>query len=150
MLAAVALAVSQNAGQWEAAFVMAFGVWDLSFYAFLNVLLGWPASLLTWDILFLIPVPWVGPVLAPTLVSAAMIGGGAWHLRSEARGRPVGIGTAEWVGIVGGAVVIVFAFAMDYANVMSGGMPRPFHWTIFAAGLVLGVGSYAMAARRAE
>jgi hypothetical protein len=61
MLVAVALAVSQNAAQWAAAFVMAFGVWDLSFYAFLNVLLGWPASQLTWDILFLIPVPWVGP-----------------------------------------------------------------------------------------
>ncbi|HEX3743295.1 MAG TPA: hypothetical protein VHW09_05185 [Bryobacteraceae bacterium] len=150
MLAAVALAVSQNAGQWAAAFVMAFGVWDLWFYVFLKILLGWPASLLTWDILFLIPVPWVGPVLAPALVSAAMIGGGAWHFRSEARGRPVRIGTAEWVGILGGAMVIVFAFAMDYGNLMSGGMPRPFHWTIFGAGLVLGVGSYGVAARRAE
>ena len=46
-----------------------FGAWDLSFYATLRVLTGWPASLMTWDLLFLIPVPWVGPVLAPSIVS---------------------------------------------------------------------------------
>jgi hypothetical protein len=58
MLAALALAVARNAGQWAASFVIAFGTWDITFYVFLKVLLGWPASLLTWDILFLIPVPW--------------------------------------------------------------------------------------------
>ena len=64
MLVAIALAVAQNTGQWAAAFVIAFGTWDITFYVFLKVLLDWPASLLTWDILFLVPVPWVGPVLA--------------------------------------------------------------------------------------
>jgi hypothetical protein len=54
----------------------------------------------------------------------------------------------QWTGILAGAVVIVIAFAMDYRNVMGGGLPRPFHWTIFGAGLVLGMGSYAGAARR--
>src|SRR5215831_18658921 len=63
MLAGVALAVAENAGQWAAAFVIAFGVWDLTFYLFLKVLLDWPASFATWDILFLIPVPWAAPVL---------------------------------------------------------------------------------------
>src|SRR5260370_7926441 len=81
MLAAIALAGADNAGQWAAAFAIAFGTWDIAFYAFLKLLLDWPASLLTWDILFLIPIPWVGPVLAPVIVSASMIAAGLWHLR---------------------------------------------------------------------
>ena len=87
MLAAIALAVADNAGQWAAAFAIAFGTWDIAFYAFLKLLLDWPASLLTWDILFLIPIPWVGPVLAPVIVSASMIAAGLWHLRREASGE---------------------------------------------------------------
>ena len=70
MLAAVALAVARNAAQRAATFVIAFGTWAITFYVFLKVLLGWPASLFTWDILFLIQVSWAGPVLAPVLVSA--------------------------------------------------------------------------------
>src|SRR5579863_753488 len=45
MLAAIALAVAKNTGQWAAAFVIAFGTWDITFYLFLKLLLGWPASL---------------------------------------------------------------------------------------------------------
>ena len=148
MLAAIALAVARNAGQWAAAFVIAFGVWDTTFYVFLKVLLGWPASLLTWDILFLIPVPWVGPVLAPVLVSLAMIAAGIWHFRAEARGDKLRIGGLRWAGILTGAFVIVFSFAMDYRNILSAGLPRPFHWTVFGAGMALGIGSYAGVLRR--
>ena len=147
MLAAVALAVARNAGQWAAAFVIAFGTWDITFYLFLKVLLGWPASLLTWDILFLIPVPWAGPVLAPVVVSAVMILAGVWHLRRDAGGDPVAISMTQWAGVLIGAVVIVISFAMDYANLMAGGMPHPFHWNLFSAGLLIGVGSYVWAAR---
>jgi hypothetical protein len=147
MLAAVALAMARNAAQWAAAFVIAFGTWDITFYAFLKVLLGWPASLFTWDILFLIPVPWAGPVLAPVLVSAIMVLAGAWHLRRDAYGDPVGISAAHWVGVVAGAVVIVISFAMDYRNLMAGGVPHPFSWSVFSAGLLIGIGSYAWAAR---
>ena len=148
MLAAIALAVARNAGQWAAAFVIAFGVWDITFYVFLKVLLDWPASLWTWDILFLLPVPWVGPVLAPVLVSLVMVAAGVWHLRAEARGESMRIGLAHWIGILAGASVIIFAFAMDYRNVLSAAMPNPFHWTIFGVGLLLGTASYADAARR--
>jgi hypothetical protein len=147
MLAAIALAVARNAGEWAAAFVIAFGTWDITFYVFLKVLLGWPASLFTWDILFLVPVPWVGPVLAPVLVSLAMIGIGIWHLRSEAGGRQIRIGAAHWLGILTGAAVIVISFALDYRYIMAGGFPRPFPWWIFTAGMALGILSYGHAAR---
>ena len=92
MLAALALAVAENSGQWAGAFALAFGTWDLAFYAGLKVILGWPASMGTWDILFLIPVPWAAPVLAPSLVAAAMMAAGIWHLRREAHEEPVRIG----------------------------------------------------------
>ena len=73
MLAAVALLVARNFRQWLAGFMIAFGVWDIFYYVFLKLLIDWPASLLTWDILFLIPVPWVGPVIAPVLIAVSMI-----------------------------------------------------------------------------
>jgi hypothetical protein len=148
MLAGVALAVAENAGQWAAAFVIAFGAWDLTFYLFLKMLLDWPASLGTWDILFLLPVPWAAPVLAPSLVAAAMVGAGVWHLRREARGAPVGIAHWHWTAILTGGAVLILSFTMDYRNVMAGGMPQPFHWSVFLAGLGLGLGGYATAAWR--
>jgi hypothetical protein len=150
MLAAIALAVARNAAQWAAAFVIAFGAWDLAFYLFLKVLLDWPASLLTWDILFLIPVPWASPVLAPVLVSAVMIVSGVWHLHRDANREPIDIAAGHWTGIVLGGAVIVTSFAMDYRNLMEGGMPHPFHWGVFSAGLLIGIGSYASAARAAR
>ncbi len=146
MLAAIALAVADNAGQWAAAFAIAFGTWDIAFYAFLKLLLDWPASLSTWDILFLIPIPWVGPVLAPVIVSASMIAAGMWHLRREAIGERMQLGILQWVGIVLGAFVIVTSFTLDHRNIMAGGMPRPFNCAIFGCGMAIGVLSYASAA----
>jgi len=98
MLAAVALAVGRSGGQWLAAFLVVFGTWDLSFYAFLKLLFDWPDSLLTWDLLFLIPVPWAAPVLAPVLVSLCMIGAGFLYLTREWMGRPVRLEPLHWVG----------------------------------------------------
>ena len=69
MLGSVALAVARNLHEWIAAFAIAFGVWDIFFYVFLKLMIHWPESLSTWDILFLIPLPWVGPVWAPVLVA---------------------------------------------------------------------------------
>ena len=146
MLAAIALAVARNARQWTAAFAIAFGVWDIVFYACLKLLLGWPASLLTWDILFLIPVPWVGPVIAPVLVSLAMIAAGIWCLWREAAGRPLQIGLWNAVGVLLGALVIVLSFTLNYRNIMAGGMPHPFHWGVFGLEMGIGAVSYRLSA----
>ena len=56
--------------------LVAFGIWDVWYYGWLWIFSGWPPSLGTWDLLFLIPVPWVGPVWAPLVVSAALVGFG--------------------------------------------------------------------------
>ena len=57
---------------------------------------------------------------------------------------------AHWAGIMIGAAVIVISFAMDYRNIMAGGIPHPFNWSVFSAGLLIGMGSYAWAARAAQ
>lgn len=146
MLAGTALAIAKDPGEWAAAFVIAFGTWDITFYLFLKMLLDWPASPFTWDILFIIPVPWVSPVLAPVVVSAAMIGAGIWHLRREAIHNPIRIGWWNWIGIVVGAITIIVSFTVDYRNIGEGGMPYPFHWTLFGMGLTIAILSYASAA----
>jgi hypothetical protein len=141
MLSAIALAVATDLGQWTAAFVIAFGVWDITFYLFLRLLLGWPASLLTWDILFLIPVPWVAPVIAPVLVASAMIAGGLRTLWLDAMGRRQHLGAWNVAGIIAGALVIILSFTLDYPNISAGGSPNPFHWGVFGSGLAIAAGS---------
>jgi len=148
MLAAVALTSSTNLAQWAASFVVAFGIWDITFYSFLKVLLGWPASLFTWDILFIVPVPWVAPVIAPLLVSGAMVLVGTWHLWCEANANRARLGARNWVCVVTGAAVIILSFTLDSANVRAGGMPRPFAWLVFGIGMAIGVLGYIDAAMR--
>lgn len=142
MLAAAALAVSNNFRQWLAAFVLAFGVWDLVFYLVLKVILDWPASFATWDILFLLPLPWVGPVLSPCIVAATMIWGGITILRRELGGPGIRINGLHWVGIVGGGIVLMVAFMWDWRNTMAGHPPNAFNWPLFTLGELICIGSF--------
>jgi len=142
MLAAVALAAARNVHQWIAAFAVVFGIWDLSFYASLKLLIHWPESFQTWDILFLIPLPWVAPVWAPSLVALSMVVCGLISLRAGGiRG-----GLQHWSGVLGGALVIVIAFVWDFRNTITGGLPNPFNWPLFFAGEILGLSAFASAA----
>ncbi len=58
---------------WLAVFMISFGIWDIFYYIWLKIFINWPESLLTEDVLFLIPFPWLGPVISPVLVSIVMI-----------------------------------------------------------------------------
>ncbi|MBN1504096.1 MAG: hypothetical protein JW952_03440 [Candidatus Eisenbacteria bacterium] len=86
MLASVAVLAARR-GWWERAayFLFCFGVWDIFYYVWLRALLGWPPSLLTSDVLFLIPVPWVAPVVAPVAASVLMIAAAVWILATKTR-----------------------------------------------------------------
>jgi hypothetical protein len=86
MLVCVALLAGRNGWQRLGAFLLAFGVWDITYYVALKVMIGWPASLATQDLLFLIPDPWYAPVWLPVAASCGMIGLGALCLRRGARG----------------------------------------------------------------
>jgi hypothetical protein len=142
MLSAAALAVARNFPEWIAAFAIAFGVWDICFYAFLKLMIHWPESLNTWDILFLIPLPWVGPVWAPVLVALTMIVCGLISLRAGGiRGRLL-----HWAGVLMGAAIIVLAFMWDFRNTSAGGIPNPFNWPLFLVGEALGLSAFLAAA----
>jgi hypothetical protein len=143
MLASVAMIAAHKMREWVAAFLLCFGIWDIAFYFSLKVLLDWPASLLTWDILFLLPVPWVGPVIAPILVSLSMIGAGLTVLWREHNGKPVYIARFRWAFIVLGGAMVVGAFIWDFRNTAIGGTPNAFNWMLFFAGEVTGVAAFA-------
>ncbi len=69
MLVSVALLIAPRTTSRWAAFLWAFALWDIFYYASLWATVGWPASFTDLDVLFLIPVPWVAQVWFPLLVS---------------------------------------------------------------------------------
>ena len=147
MLVAVAVGVGRNSTRSLAAFLIAFGTWDISYYVFLKLLLDWPSSLLTWDLLFLLPVPWAAPVLAPVLVSLSVIGAGLVLLGRDWTGTPVRLDPFHWLGLLVSGVVLVMAFTWDFRNIASGGLPRPFNWPLLAVGETIALGTFLHALR---
>jgi hypothetical protein len=97
-----------------------FGVWDICYYAWLWVFSGWPPSVHTWDLLFLIPAPWAGPVWAPIVVSAALIGFGlacAGRLRA---GGSVRLGRRHLGALLAGGAIVIVSFLLNAGLVLSG------------------------------
>ncbi len=137
MLAAVAMLAGRTRWQRFAAFLVAFGVWDLVYYVGLKVLLGWPESLATWDVLFLLPWPWLGPVYAPASVAVLMIVGGTLVMRREER-QPVCAGDrAAWLLGAAGAAVLLYSWLRDLDAGLRGAPPDPYPVALFCLGNAL-------------
>jgi hypothetical protein len=137
MLGAVGWLAGRSSLERLAWTAVAFGTWDILYYAWLWAFIGWPPSIDTWDLLFLIPVPWAGPVWAPVAISLALVGFGLAAARRLRAGRPVCAGRAQVAaGILGGLVVIV-SFCWNAPLVLDGGTPDAFPWPVFAVGLAL-------------
>ena len=119
-------------------FIIAFGVWDIFYYVFLSIFHGWPRSFLDWDLLFLIPVPWMAPVLAPVLVSCGLIFSGYWLLIREQQKKRIVVSLSDWIIEAVATVLILYSFT----NNNSVSTPEVFSWIIFLAGLALGVGYF--------
>jgi hypothetical protein len=118
MLITVALMAARRGIERFAWFIYAFAVWDIFYYVFLYLLLGWPESLLTWDILFLIPVTWTGPVLAPVINSLTMILLALVLVRNSARDHAFRVKFREWFLLIVGSLVTIFAYIEDYSRFM--------------------------------
>ncbi|MCK4539393.1 MAG: hypothetical protein KAV42_11405 [Candidatus Krumholzibacteria bacterium] len=133
-----------------AGFMIAFGVWDIFYYVFLKLSLDWPAGLLDWDLLFLIPLPWIGPVIAPVLVSICLIGSGVliWHRESQK--RPVRISRRHWMLEVVAGSIIIGSFLTNTKAVIAQSVPASFRWEIFSIGLLLGVIVFIHAMRKSD
>ena len=136
-------------------FIYSFAIWDIFYYVFLWLLLGWPQSLMTWDILFMIPTYWTGPVLSPVLVSLTMILLAMVILVRAERGMESRIPGKIWAGLILGSLILIFGFVLDYSRhmlthfsllemlqlknpevleVATSYIPQRFPWWIFALG----------------
>jgi hypothetical protein len=129
---------------------VAFGVWDIAYYGWLWVFAGWPSSPGTFDLLFLIPVPWVGPVWAPIVVSLALVGYGLEAGRASRNGRRLAVTRAEAASAVAGGAMVVLGFTLQAGRVMAGGIPVDFAWPVFATGMVLAAVPATRVVRRAS
>ncbi|HEX8949166.1 MAG TPA: hypothetical protein VF790_09405 [Dissulfurispiraceae bacterium] len=113
-----------------AGFLYSFGVWDIFYYIWLRALLDWPHSLFTWDILFLIPVVWVGPVLAPVICSLTMIAISLCIWNTCRMGYYADIAPREWALLISGAFLIFITFITDYLMLIIRGGFLSRIWTL--------------------
>jgi hypothetical protein len=114
MLAGIGILAGKNKMQRFAFFIYAFAIWDIFYYVFLKLLLDWPESLFTWDILFLIPIPWVGPVLAPCIVSLTMIALSYFIIHFQEKNYEVEFKWKEYSLLLLGCQIIIGSFLWDY------------------------------------
>lgn len=113
MLAGMGMLAGRSASERYAFFLASFAIWDIFYYVFLKLILNWPASFFTWDILFLIPVPWVGPVITPVIISLTMIGLAATLLYRDHPDRRV-FSTREWFLLILGSLVVIGSWTWEY------------------------------------
>lgn len=121
MLISVGVVAGRTFSERLAYMLYCFGVWDIFYYVWLKVLLDWPESFLTWDILFLIPVVWAGPVLAPLTCAFTMVAIGVSILYLHDKGRSTEISFFEWAVLSLGAFAIFFSFIWEYTKIMMQG-----------------------------
>lgn len=139
-------------------FMFAFAVWDIFYYIFLKLLINWPDSLMTMDILFLLPITWIGPVLAPCLLSCLMIVFAMLILYFASFNKPILLKASELWFLMTGSFIVIVSFALDYAKFVFNHdamadiwslptkdlyhlsqqyYPGHFYWSVFWAGTVL-------------
>jgi len=151
-------------------FLYCFGIWDIFYYVGLKVLLNWPSSLFTWDVLFLIPVVWIAPILAPIVCATTIIIFSGFMLYYQNKGYPVRINLLEWSLMSLGSLVILITFIWDYSKIIIQGRflkrffslatdpnfqsivtsysPSTYHWAFFILGEFLIFSSIVIFVRR--
>lgn len=102
-----------------ALFIYAFAIWDIFYYIFLYLLVQWPQSLLTDDLLFLIPAPWVGPVIAPVINSITMIILAVMIILFNSKLHKASPGSGEWTLLIVGSAITIIAYTSGYFQFMS-------------------------------
>jgi hypothetical protein len=121
--------------------VLAFGAWDIFYYIFLRIVSGWPRTLFDWDILFLLPLPWWGPVLAPVSIALVMILWGT--LTTQSRDAATG---SRWIWALGwtGILLALVVFMIDAWRALPEGrdavlrvLPATFNWPLFLLAVLL-------------
>lgn len=152
MLAGIGILTGKSFTQRFAFFLLSFAIWDIFYYVFLYILVGWPASLFTWDVLFLVPIPWVGPVISPIIISFIMI-----ILASCLIYYKNNLNLIQWLLCLIGSQILIISWVLDFWNfshdhfsngawTLSSGQelfggsvqytPESFNWYIFSIGVL--------------
>jgi hypothetical protein len=123
-----------------------FGLWDIFYYIWLRVFIGWPQSILEPDLLFLIPLPWWGPVLAPVLIALLMVIGGIFAVIKVEKNNPLYIDAWSWVCLITGVLILLYTFMADAlialpadTSTLSSLKPSQFNWPVYFLGFSLSV-----------
>lgn len=116
----ILLAISTITGKYFverfAWFIYCFGVWDIFYYVFLKILIGWPETFMTWDVLFLVPVTWIGPVITPVITSFTMILLAGFIIWFNSHNIKVIIMLKEWILMVAGSLILIISWSWDYTR----------------------------------
>lgn len=157
MLITIGLLAGRTKNEKFAYFIYSFGIWDIFYYIFLKLLINWPESIMTWDILFLLPTTWVGPVIAPVLLSLVMILLALAITYLTDKMEKPGIKSFEWACLIIGSLIVIVSFTIEYTNYMLDRfsfsellnfngefleyaiqyVPHQFPWLIFIPGFVI-------------
>lgn len=139
MLLGVALLGARTAWGRFGLFALAFGIWDLVYYVGLAIVVGWPASLATWDVLFLIPGVWTGPVWSAALVAVLLVAFGVvFYLRGEA-GEVERLRARHWILALASFALVVGAFLANHSLVLAEEIPTDFPLWVYLAGVTAGL-----------
>ncbi|MDD5191937.1 MAG: hypothetical protein PHH54_04545 [Candidatus Nanoarchaeia archaeon] len=155
MLLAIAALTGRKLKDKFAYFVYAFAIWDIFYYVWLKVTLDWPSSVMTWDVLFLIPVTWVSPVICPIIVSMSMILG-AFVILNYPKNE---FTRKQKSMLIIGAILVYTSFVWNYStlflkkgftlkfseilieqqiiSIASTYVPDYFNWPLFIIGMIL-------------
>jgi hypothetical protein len=143
MLLAVGWAVGKSLQTRLSYSFIIFGVWDIFYYIWLRLFIGWPNSIFSPDILFLIPLPWWGPVIAPVLIACLMVVGGILAVIGEDKGRTIRFSAFDWTTLIAGVLIMLYSFMEDALSIMPADVetltqlrPTSFNWPIYILGLL--------------
>jgi len=148
LLTGLALLAGHTRSERYAYFFLAFGIWDIFYYIWLNIFIGWPESLLTWDILFLIPLPWTGPVISPILVSMALIIAAILILHCEQHFKhSFRLSRWGWLGEIFAGSVILWSYLWNVKNIEADESVLNYPYSLLLSGLLVGIIIFALHVR---
>jgi hypothetical protein len=134
MIAAVGWLAGRSRLERLAWAAVAFGTWDIVYYVGLRLTIGWPPTLDTWDVLFLVPTPWIGPVWGPIVVSTALVVAGLAAARRLRADMPITVGAVRAAGALAGGLLVILSFLLE-TNADGSGLWAA--WPVFWAGMAL-------------
>jgi len=142
MLLSVACLAGRKGWERFAYFMMCFAIWDIFYYVWLKVLLDWPSSLLEWDVLFLIPLPWIGPVIAPVSISLLMIVLGLFIVADFQKGHDFRPSLLSIILALAGTIIVLYTFMYDMDATLHQQMPKPYRYDLLIVGNALYVAAF--------